>query len=158
MGTLGKVADPAALEACARGRAHLRVDVLAAWLIEGADLELTVPARLACARCSGGGCDACARSGVLRAPADAAARVVRARVPALTDDTAVALRLPDPFGEEHPIGQLLVELRPAPSASEMVRIVTAPAPPPAPPRLAVHPLAVAVLVTFAGVLAALLAR
>ena len=39
--------------------------------------RITAPARLACARCDGGGCDACARSGALRSPADAGDRVVR---------------------------------------------------------------------------------
>jgi len=158
MGTLGKVADPAALDACARGRALLRVEVLTAWLAEGADLEITVPARLACARCDGGGCDGCARSGVLRAPEDAARRVLRARVPALRQGReGVALRLPDPFGEDHPIGQLRVEIRAAATASDAVRRVTAPAES-APARLAIHPLVIAALLTFAGVLAALLAR
>lgn len=159
MSTLGKVADPAALDSCARARAHLRVDVLAAWLTEGAELELTVPARLACARCDGGGCDGCARSGALRAPEEAAARVLRARVPPRADgaNVTLALRLPDPFGEHHAIGQLLVELRAAPSASAMVRIVPAPAPA-APPKLAISPLAVTALIAFAAALAALLAR
>lgn len=157
MGALGRVTDPDALDTCARARAIVRVDVLAAWLSAGADLEITVPARLACARCEGGGCDGCARSGVVRAPTDAGARVVRAHVPARFDGATIALRLPDPFGEDHPIGQLRVELRAAPIPSAMVRVVTAPAPT-APPALSVHPLAVAVLVTFAAVVAALLAR
>jgi hypothetical protein len=164
---LARVADPAALDACERGRAHLRVDVEAAWLAEGAELCVTVPARLACARCDGGGCDACARAGVLRAPAAAEARVVHAQVSARRDPAAgAALRIPDPFGAEHPIGQLLLELRPADAASAGVRRLTPRSPPPlddpggpaALPPLQIQPLAVGILVAFAAVLAALLAR
>src|SRR5690242_3451348 len=82
--SLGRVVDPRALDASSGARARLRVGVPAAWLAEGGELELRVPARLACARCDGGGCDGCARSGALRAPEPASARVVRAYVPRIT--------------------------------------------------------------------------
>ena len=174
---LGQVTDPAALDADPRARARLRVDVDPAWIAEGADLEITSPVRLPCARCDGGGCDACDRSGVLRAPDDTAARVLVVRVPAqpagqsqhpglrpgepgYAPGPTVALRLPDPFGPEHPIGQLIVELRAAAAPSSAVRRLE---PPPAPLALAslparIPPLAIAVIVTLAGILAALLAR
>ena len=106
--SLGRVLDPKALDASAGPRARLRVQVPAAWLAEGADLVVTAPARLACARCEGGGCDSCARSGALRAPESAGARVVRTRVP--VSDRAIAVRIPRPFGADHAIEQLLLEV------------------------------------------------
>lgn len=35
------------------------------WLDEGAVIELELPRNLACAKCDGGGCDACGRSGAV---------------------------------------------------------------------------------------------
>ena len=114
--SLGRVLDPSVLDACPGPRARLSVEVSAAWLSEGADLVVTAPARLVCARCDGGGCDACARTGALRAPEGAGDRVVRATL--APTPRAVALRIPHPFGADHAIDQLLLELRPgaAPSA------------------------------------------
>jgi hypothetical protein len=106
--SLGRVVDPDALGACTGARARLRVEVPAAWLAEGADLVVTAPPRLACARCDGGGCDACARSGALRAPEGPADRVLRTSVP--VSDRAIAVRIPRPFGADHDIEQLLLEI------------------------------------------------
>jgi hypothetical protein len=132
--SLGRVLDPSALDACAGARARLRVDVPASWLAEGAVLRITAPPRLACARCDGGGCDACARSGALRPPAEAAARTVLAslsRVVTIDDaprlPRAVVLRIPRPFGPEHDIHQLLIEVCVAEvSSSYVVRLGPAP--------------------------------
>ncbi|APR85183.1 Hypothetical protein A7982_10532 [Minicystis rosea] len=157
---LGQVADPAVLDADPRPRARLRLDVEAAWLTEGADLEITSPIRLPCARCDGGGCDACNRSGVLRAPEEAASRLFTVRVPPQPEGgDAVALRIPEPFGPEHAIGQLIVELHAAAEPSPTVRRLDPPAPL-APTGLParIPPLAIAVIVTLAGILAALLSR
>lgn len=137
MDTLGRVTDPSALAACGRARARLRVEVPAAWLAEGAAIELTAPARLPCARCGGGGCDGCGRSGVLRAPAEAGERRIEARVPALAAD-GVALRIPEPFGPEHPIAQIVLEICVAEGASAGVRRVAAP-PLPEPTAAALSP-------------------
>ncbi len=130
---LGRVLDPGALDACEGARARLSIEVPAAWLTQGAELVINAPARLACARCDGGGCDACARSGVLRVPVDARDRTLRVTHPAASEPRGIALRIPDPFGPEHEIAQLLLEVRAAahPSAS-VTRIV----PPPQPSGLA----------------------
>jgi hypothetical protein len=126
---LGRVLDPSALDACPGPRARLSIEVPASWLAEGAELRVTAPARLVCARCDGGGCDACARAGALRSPAEAADRVVRARLPSALggDPPAIALRIPDPFGPEHEIAQLVLEVRSAARPSACVSRV-APAP------------------------------
>jgi hypothetical protein len=120
---LGRVTDPSALDACEGPRARLAVEVPAAWLAEGADLVIAAPARLTCARCDGGGCDACGRTGALKSPAERDDRLLHVRLPSPTgaagEPQAIALRIPDPFGAEQEIAQLLLEVRPAeqPSAS-----------------------------------------
>lgn len=160
MAKLDRVTDPSALDACAGARARLAVDVPAGWLLGGADLTISAPLRLACARCDGGGCDGCERSGALRAPEDPAMRVLHARLPAMRDaSAAVALRIPAPFGEDHPIAQLLVEVRAAAAPSALVRRVDSPlaiarATPPAPRVLMVA----AALVALALALASIFAR
>ena len=126
--SLGRVLDPRALDACPGPRARLRVEVPAAWLAEGADLLVTAPPRLSCARCDGGGCDACARSGALRAPADAGARVLRTRLPSgLATGAALVVRIPHPFGAEHEIHQLLLEVAASGAASACVVRIARPA-------------------------------
>jgi hypothetical protein len=133
--SLGRVLDPGALDASTGPRARLAVEVPAAWLAEGAELLVTAPARLPCARCDGGGCDACARSGALRAPESPDARVVRASIP--PTPRPVALRIPHPFGPDHAIEQLLLELRAGAAPSACVTRV--PPPPKAQTRMAAAP-------------------
>jgi hypothetical protein len=41
------------------------VSVPADWLEQGGAIECELPRRLSCARCEGGGCDVCGRSGVI---------------------------------------------------------------------------------------------
>lgn len=109
---LARLLDPEALDAATGPRARLRVRVDAAWLVEGAELEITAPKRLECARCGGGGCDGCGRSGALRAPVRTRARAIRLHVPA-GEGHAVGLRLVHPFGARAAIEQLLLELEPS---------------------------------------------
>ncbi|WP_437501560.1 hypothetical protein [Sorangium sp. So ce1099] len=123
---LGQLIDREDLDASDGARGRLSITVPAAWARGGADIEIAVPARVTCARCDGGGCDSCARSGAHRAPAEVAARTLRLRLPPdLTD--CVTLRLVRPFGEHAPLDQLLVEVRADGAASPGVRCV---APPP----------------------------
>jgi hypothetical protein len=157
---LGRVLDPSALDACTGARARLAVGVPAAWLAEGGELELTAPLRLPCAGCDGGGCDACARSGVLRAAADVPARTLRTRIPGGSAG-AVAIRIPRPFGAGCAIEQLLLELRPAERPSACIRRIAAPRIPtfaPAPVEAIPWPAVGAALVAAASILLALLSR
>lgn len=130
--------DPNALDAAAGARARLRIEVPSRWLDAGAAIELTAPRRLVCARCDGGGCDACGRSGALCAPEDAAARRVGVVLPQVLaspqagERRAVLLRLPEPFGPEHAIAQLLVEVHAADGPSPGVIRVDRALPPPRP--------------------------
>jgi hypothetical protein len=123
--SLGQLLDPRALDACTGPRARLRVEVPAAWLAEGAEVAVTAPSRLACAHCEGGGCDGCGRSGALRAPAEAEARVVRACLPS-GELRAIAVRIQHPFGAGHGIVQLLLEVRASAAPSACVARIGAP--------------------------------
>lgn len=129
MSAIGRVLDPTQLDACDRSRGRHRIEVPAAWLSEKTEVELTVPALLACAGCDGGGCGACGRSGALRAPAGEVARTLRVCLP--HQSGPFVLRIPSPFGPEHPVAQLLLEVHgrcSAASASQGVRRLN-PSPP-----------------------------
>ncbi len=154
---LARLVDRDALDASTGGRAHLRIDVPAAWIEEGAEVEVTAPGRLACAGCEGGGCDACDRSGAFRAPEDPGARVLTARLPLLrAPGAALAIRIVRPFGPASAIEHLVLELRSGPSPSAGVRRLE----PPRAPLGAALPwrALVAAAVVVAAVLAAILGR
>jgi hypothetical protein len=107
--TLGRVVDPEALAAEGGPRGLVRIELPAAWLVEPCAIDLTVPPRLVCARCDGGGCDGCERSGAVRAPSDRATRTVRVTLP--RDAHRVAVRIAEPFGPRGGIAQLILEVR-----------------------------------------------
>jgi hypothetical protein len=121
---LGRLLDPAALDASKGPRAKLRIEAPPEWLAAGGELEVPAPARLVCARCDGGGCDGCNRSGALAAPADPDARTIHATLPP-DSDGGVALRLLHPFGDGG-IEQLILEVRPGPPARGLTRRPSAP--------------------------------
>lgn len=125
MTELGKLLDKDALEHDAGPRARAKIEVPERWAKEGALVAITLPKVLTCARCDGGGCDGCGRSGALRAPGNERARVVRVRLPGPLGD-GVALRLAEPFGRASRIAQLWIEVRPAKEASPSVKWLNAP--------------------------------
>jgi hypothetical protein len=159
--SLGRVLDTKALDQGVGPRARLRVNVPAAWLAEGAELVIAAPERLLCAHCDGGGCDACQRSGALRAPAEASHRIVRASFGAQgTSRTSVTLRIAKPFGDEHDIDQLLLAVHAADAPSACVTREETPgesAPHLAYPELAWRIVSIAVAIA-AAVLMVLLGR
>ena len=118
MQPLGRVLDPEALDDCRGVRAQLRIEVAADWLTAGATLLITCPRRLQCARCDGGGCDECERSGAYRSPSDEEARLIETQLPA-GDGSGVIVRLAAPF-EESDIEQLLLKIHPGASPSACV--------------------------------------
>ncbi len=120
MSALGKVLDKGSLESDEGARARARIEVPPAWCDDSALVEVTLPRTLVCARCDGGGCDGCNRSGALRGPKDDAKRRVRVRLPQNLGD-GVAMRLADPFGRAGAIAQLWIEVRPADEPSPTVR-------------------------------------
>ena len=156
---LAQILDPAELDAAAGARGRLRVMVLEAWAEERAFVEITTPTRVACARCEGGGCDGCGRSGALRTPEEPAARVVQVQLPARLG-AGVALRLVRPFGEEASIEQLLLEIVAGPEPSAGVVRLAPPPEPPARPSLPLRATATifAVIALLAAVAAAFASR
>ncbi|AUX25289.1 hypothetical protein SOCEGT47_058330 [Sorangium cellulosum] len=156
---LGQLIDRGALDASGGSQGRLSLAVPAAWARDGAGIEISVPARICCARCDGGGCDSCDRSGAHRAPAESAARTLRLSLPAdLTG--CVTVRLVRPFGEHAPLEQLLVELRADTAASPgVLRVPPPPSSATARSRAARGPLlgaplsAPAVLATLAAIAA-----
>ncbi len=123
MSELGKLLDKEALDNDGGGRARASISVPPRWCDDSALVEVTLPRTLVCARCEGGGCDACGRSGALRGPKHERARRVRVRLPQNLGD-GVAMRIADPFGRGAPITQLWIEVRPADSPSPTVRRLT----------------------------------
>jgi len=117
MTTLGSVLERDDHADGPRGR--LTVDVLEPWLDGGSALEIVVPTRLACARCEGGGCDACAKSGAIRISGAEDLRRVRITL----SQSARGLRLTRPLGPDAGLDQLVIELRPAAVASAFCRRV-----------------------------------
>lgn len=157
-GALGQVLDPRALDEGTGARGRVCVEVPTDWLAAGCRIAIVAPRRLPCARCDGGGCDACGKSGVLRAPDAADDRRLEITLPG-THHAAVALRLSDPFGGGL-VEQLIVEIRPG-IASPCVTRIPDPLPPPdaAPlPKIPWRGLIAAALATAAAILAAVLAR
>ncbi len=123
-GALGRVLDPRALDEDTGARGRIRLEVPADWLAAGCRIAVVAPRRLPCARCDGGGCDACGKSGVLRAPDAADDRRLEITLPG-TERNAVALRLSDPFGGGL-VQQLIVEIS-AGTASPCVTRIPDPA-------------------------------
>lgn len=148
--TLGRLVDPEALDRATGPRGRLEVEVPAEVLAGGSQIELAVPARIVCARCEGGGCDGCGRSGALKAPEDPEARRIRLTLPA-GGAAEVDVRLVKPFGEDAAVEQLLIHVKAGAVPSAGLVVI-----PPAP--LALHPgarRAPAVVFTAALVLALL---
>jgi hypothetical protein len=147
--------DPGALAADSGARGRMQIELPAAWLAEPCAIELTVPSRLVCALCDGGGCDSCGRSGALRAPVDRAARTVHVALPRAA--RGVALRIVEPFGPLGGIAQLILEVRegsePSPGVIRCGKAIAEPRIAAAWPGMALVALAMA-----AAILIALFAR
>lgn len=118
MNRLAKVLDTEEL-ASARVVAKLRVEVAVAWA--GREVSVTVPRRLVCSSCDGGGCDACGRSGALRLPESDGPRTILVVLPPSLGE-GVALRLARPF-EDAEIDVLLLEVVPAERSSPSCQLV-----------------------------------
>ncbi|MEZ4444184.1 MAG: hypothetical protein R3B72_34245 [Polyangiaceae bacterium] len=152
--SLGRVVDKQALDESEGTRASVALVVPAGWLTEGAQLEVLPAKLLACARCDGGGCDGCDRSGALRAPRDEEARRFRLTLPSGAPASGVLLRLVKPF-EEGEIDQLLVRVKAGESPSKGVTRIVAPQPVVVPPTGLPWPRVALVVAAAAAVIAAI---
>jgi len=100
------------------------------WLVPGTALLLDLPRRLPCAACSGGGCDACGRTGVVTLrDAEEQAPAVRVELGETlrgAEGAAVRLQIPDHGGPgegELPRGLLQLTLQAGePSHPDRVRL------------------------------------
>lgn len=122
MSELARILDPDELDRAEGPRGRMTIEVPSAWLIEGATLEVTAPTRLACARCEGGGCDSCGRSGAIRPNVADDARTFRLALPSNAAER-VLVRLVRPLGAEAGLEQLTVEVRSSSEATPGCRRV-----------------------------------
>jgi len=118
----GEHGAPRAPDAC-----H-RVRVPRGWLTEGATIEVVLPRNLTCARCEGGGCDACDRSGAItvRGRADPP-DLVPVNLPAGERNTPFVIRIPDhgglpAEGSTLARGHLLLRVEPSSQVDPSVRL------------------------------------
>src|SRR5690606_37205531 len=124
---LGKVwSEPSA----ARGPdVAMSVRVPAKWLGSDAVLRVTLPRRLPCARCDGGGCDRCERRGAITLREEGASPEWVDVSVGLSAEQAVTLRIPEHGGhsnEGFARGLLLLTLCPAEQPDPAVQLYTPP--------------------------------
>jgi len=154
---------------------ELAVRVPTEWLLQGATLEIELPRNLACALCSGGGCDTCGRAGAvsLRGRKDDP-QVVEVTLPSQRQDASdsparnLVLRIPEQGGlplenAELPRGNLLLRFQAAELADAGVarirRTIFSGLPPRGSlPPLTLSPRSIVATVAIAGTLAWLLWR
>ncbi len=109
---LGNVLEPVSAK---RGPdVALKLTAPPAWLRRGQQLVVELPRRLSCARCEGGGCDACQRRGAFTLrEAGAAQETVVLTLSQDVEGSAIQIRVPDrgaPGPTDEPPGQLIVTL------------------------------------------------
>jgi hypothetical protein len=94
------------------------IEVPQAWFLLGATLQITLPRLLSCARCDGGGCDACERRGAFEQQAAGIASEVAVVLPTQSAERCAAVRLRLPAlgaraaEAELPSGHLLLTIVP----------------------------------------------
>lgn len=114
MAELARLLDPTALDAVSGPHGKLRIELSSAQL--GEEVEVLVPARLACARCDGGGCDGCGRSGALRLDLSEAERTTHFVLPVGAGDR-LRVRLVQPLGDGAGLEQLTIEVHVRPTTA-----------------------------------------
>lgn len=148
MTDLGRIVDPNELNRADGRRGRLIIDVPAEWLGVGDTVELVAPTRLVCARCEGGGCDRCDRSGAIRLSDETTARTIRLTLPRTTS-SRVVVRLVRPLGDEAGLDQLTLEIRESTAPSPICRRVE----PATRPVLAPRTMAIAMAIALVFALA-----
>lgn len=130
---LGRVLQKDELEGPRGPDGRHRVTVPERWLADGLWIELDLPRMLECAKCNGGGCDACDRSGaVVTRGRKELPELVEVKLPESTQ--GVTLRLPRRGGlpgteaENLARGILLLVVVPGETASDGVRVTEQAAP------------------------------
>ena len=142
---LARLLDPSELDALTGTHGKMTTTLSASQL--GEPVEIVVPTRLVCARCDGGGCDSCGRSGAIRLELSEAERTTHVVLPRDAHEV-VRVRLVRPLGEAAGLEQLTLEVRVTPR-TEMIL---------AKPALELRSVAVGVLVALAAALVFALTR
>ena len=119
MPELARLLDPAEVDAIDGPHGKMSIELSEARL--GETVEIVVPARLACARCEGGGCDSCGRSGAIRLELDEDDRKTQFGLPDAAP-SGVRVRLLRPVAG---LELLTVEVRLTPSTA-LVRVPRSP--------------------------------
>lgn len=119
--TLGSVLDRDELERATGAWIRVDVAVPPAWASEGASVEVEAPERVPCARCDGGGCDGCGRSGAIRLPPEPRGRTFELTLPTSLE-RAVTVRVTKPFGDGGDIGLVLCIIRPSETPSRCRKV------------------------------------
>jgi hypothetical protein len=105
---LARLLDPSELDALTGPHGKMTATLARSQL--GEAIAIVVPSRLVCARCEGGGCDSCGRSGAIRLELSEAERTTHVVLPSDTRE-AVRVRLVRPLGESAGLEQLTLEVR-----------------------------------------------
>lgn len=156
MTELARLLDRDEIDSAEGPRGTMSIALPVEWLAGGDTVEVVVPTRLVCARCEGGGCDACGRSGAIRIAGEQAERTTRFVLPKTTSERLV-VRLVRPLGDEVDLSQLCIEVRIATASTPTTDGCTRIAPPRAEPPASSLPtvlVATAVALALAAVIAA----
>ena len=131
---LGTVVDRDAVGRAEGAHVSVSIVVPPSWAERGATVTVVAKERVVCARCDGGGCDGCEKSGAVRRPREAEARTFSLVLP-VNMVAPSAVRVPWPFGERSPVGLAVcvVRLGEAASGCSLVAASSAEAPS-GPPR------------------------
>jgi hypothetical protein len=153
MSTLARVVDPEAVAALDGPSVRLAVRVPASW--SGRVVEVRAPTRLSCARCDGGGCDRCARSGAFKIELGEAERSFIVTLPERLAADGALVRLLRPLGDGSVIETLLLEIRADDQPSEGVSLHATPS---AAARAGIPPVLVVLALVLTALAIALAAR
>lgn len=131
---LGTVVFRDAVARAEGAHVSLSIVVLPSWAERGATVAVVAKERLVCARCDGGGCDGCEKSGAVKLPREAEARTFSLVLPPNMVEPS-AVRVPRPFGERLPVALAICVVRLGEAASGC-SLVSVPSPeePAGPPR------------------------
>ncbi len=109
-----------------------RIRVARGWFSRGATIDIALPRNVTCARCEGGGCDACGRSGAISLcerdvsePPLTLALPKEGELSATGDAPLLVLRVPERGGFGHagePRGLLLLQVYPAAESDASVTL------------------------------------
>jgi hypothetical protein len=102
---LARLLDPSELDALTGPHGKMTTTLARSQL--GSPVDIVVPSRLVCARCDGGGCDSCGRSGAIRLELPEAERTTQVVLPSDARE-AMRVRLVRPI---EGLEQLTLEVR-----------------------------------------------